>query len=59
MAALLRGDGVMRSLASEGGHADYAPIDDLEIELLRFLRRRFGRVSMERVLSGPGLVNIY
>lgn len=59
MAALLRGDGLVRSLASEGGHADFAPIDDIEIELLRTLRRRFGRVSAERVLSGPGLVNIF
>jgi len=44
---------------SEGGHADFAPRTDLEVELLRFLRKEFGRVSYERVLSGPGLVNIY
>ena len=59
MSALLRGDGPVRSLASEGGHGDFAPIDDLEIDLLRFLRERFGRVSTERILSGPGLVNVY
>ncbi len=59
MSALLRGDGAVRSLASEGGHADFAPIDDVEIELLRFLTRRFGRVSSERILAGPGLVNVY
>ncbi len=59
MSALLRGDGPVRSLASEGGHVDFAPIDDTEIELLRYLRQRFGRVSAERVLSGPGLVNVY
>lgn len=59
MAALLRGDGPVRSLASEGGHADFAPIDEFDIELLRFLQARFGRVSTERVVSGPGLVNIY
>lgn len=59
MSALLRGEGPVRSLASEGGHADFAPIDDIEIELLRFLRQRFGRVSAERILSGPGLVNVY
>jgi glucokinase len=46
-------------LASEGGHADFAPRDDLEIELLRHLINRFGHVSYERVLSGPGLFNIY
>lgn len=58
-AALVRGDGGMCSLASEGGHADFAPGDDQEIALLRFLRRRFGHVSVERVLSGPGLSTIY
>ena len=46
-------------LASEGGHADFAARNDLEIELLRYLIDRFGRVSYERVVSGPGLANIY
>ncbi|MDZ7268343.1 MAG: glucokinase [candidate division KSB1 bacterium] len=46
-------------LPSEGGHVDFAPTTEIEIELLRFLRTRFPRVSFERVLSGPGLVNIY
>jgi glucokinase len=45
--------------ACEGGHADFAPQGDLQIELLKFLARRFGHVSYERVLSGPGLVNVY
>jgi glucokinase len=45
--------------ACEGGHCDFAPNDDLQIELLRFLRVRFGHVSYERILSGPGLVNVY
>jgi glucokinase len=44
---------------SEGGHADFAPRNEEEIGLLRHLRERFGRVSIERVLSGPGLFNIY
>ena len=44
---------------SEGGHADFAPRNDLEAELLMFLRRRYQHVSYERLLSGPGLVNIY
>lgn len=44
---------------TEGGHVDFAPRDDLELELLLFLRRRFGHVSYERVLSGPGLGNLY
>ena len=46
-------------IPSEGGHADFAPRNELEIDLLKHLIRRFGRVSYERVLSGPGLVNIY
>jgi glucokinase len=45
--------------ACEGGHTDFAPRDELQIELLRFLTARFGRVSYERILSGPGLVNVY
>ncbi len=45
--------------ACEGGHTDFAPQDELQIELLRFLRTRFGHVSYERILSGPGLVNGY
>jgi len=49
----------LRPFASEGGHADFAPRNDLEIELLRFLLAKFGRVSVERVLSGQGLNNIY
>jgi glucokinase len=44
---------------SEGGHVDFAPRVEEEIGLLRYLRERFGRVSVERVLSGPGLFNIY
>jgi glucokinase len=45
--------------ACEGGHCDFAPQGDLQIELLRFLKARFGHVSYERILSGPGLVNVY
>jgi glucokinase len=58
--AILFDDGHhFRPLASEGGHADFAPRDELEIELFRYLMGRFGHVSYERVLSGPGLFNIY
>jgi glucokinase len=46
-------------VASEGGHSDFAPRTDLEINLLRALRTEFGRVSYERIVSGPGLVNVY
>ena len=46
-------------VASEGGHADFAPNSPVEVKLWDYLRRRFGHVSCERVLSGPGLVNLY
>jgi glucokinase len=45
--------------ACEGGHSDFAPRGELQIELLRFLEARFGHVSYERIISGPGLVNVY
>jgi glucokinase len=45
--------------ACEGGHTDFAPRGELQIELLRFLTARFGHVSYERILAGPGLVNVY
>lgn len=44
---------------SEGGHMDFAPRTEDEIGLMRHLRERFGRVSVERVVSGPGLYNVY
>ena len=60
-AFVVRGDhpGEEQVVASEGGHADFAPRDDLEIELLRYLRTRYGRVSWERVVSGHGIANVY
>ena len=45
-------------LPSEGGHRDFAPRTRLEIELFRYLYARYGHVSYERILSGPGLVNV-
>jgi glucokinase len=47
------------ALAGEGGHATLPPVDDRESVVLERMRRRFGHVSAERVLSGPGLVNLY
>ena len=44
---------------TEGGHVDFAPTDEMQLELLRFLYKKHHRVSFERVLSGQGLVNIY
>lgn len=48
-----------RPMRSEGGHADFAPNSDIEIELLRHVRSQYLHVSYERVLSGPGLHAIY
>ena len=48
-----------RIVASEYGHADFAPTDSLQDELWQFLMQRLGRVAIETVLSGPGLLNIY
>jgi glucokinase len=45
--------------ACEGGHCDFAPRTELEIDLFRYLAARFGHVSYERIVSGPGLVNVY
>jgi glucokinase len=45
--------------ATEGGHADFAPRNELEIDLFRYLSGRYGHVSCERVVSGPGLVNVF
>lgn len=45
--------------SSEGGHAGFAPRDRTECELLEFVSREYGRASNERVVSGPGLVDIY
>jgi len=59
-AALLAGKGKgYQLMQSEGGHSNFAPVGEEQIELLRFLEREFGHVSWERVLSGPGQVNIY
>ena len=46
-------------VSSEGGHADFAPRNPLEIRLLEYLTEKFSRVSYERVLSGKGLINLY
>lgn len=58
--ALLYWDGQRHhAVASESGHAGFAPRTEEQIELLRYLRGEHGRVSVERVLSGPGLRSIY
>ncbi|MBB4642486.1 glucokinase [Rhizorhapis suberifaciens] len=52
-------EAVPHVVATEGGHLDFAPLDALEIRLLDYLRQKFIRVSTERIVSGPGLNNIY
>ncbi|MFC1465588.1 MAG: glucokinase [Candidatus Brachytrichaceae bacterium NZ_4S206] len=58
-AFLLWVDGSYRAFPSEGGHNDFAPSNELESELLRYLQRKFGRASYERVCSGIGIPNVY
>lgn len=59
MACLLSGQGGRVVLASEGGHVTMAPANDRESAILAELRRRFGHVSAERLVSGEGLVNLH
>lgn len=58
-AHIWRGGGGYRVQATEGGHIDFAPLDSIEDALLARLRQRHRRVSVERVVSGPGIVDIY
>ena len=48
-----------RAIPSEGGHTDFGPRTEVEVELLRYLTKKFGRVSYERIVAGPGFVNLY
>ena len=59
MACFIPGGDRERVLASEGGHATLAATDAGEAAIIEVLGRRYGHVSAERVLSGPGLVNLY
>ncbi|MEY2927868.1 MAG: glucokinase [Pseudomonadota bacterium] len=60
VASVWRGDGGAYQVhASEGGHVDFAPLDSIEDAILAHLRLRHRRVSVERIVSGPGLVGIY
>jgi len=58
-AILIYQNGRYVPVSSEGGHADFAPNNEAEIKLWRYLHQHYGHVSIERVLSGSGLVNIY
>jgi glucokinase len=58
-AGMCRDGSSYRPFATEGGHTDFSPASTLELELYRFLHRQHAHVSWERVLSGPGLVNLH
>ncbi len=58
-AILVWQDGRYAPIATEGGHVDFGPTDELQIELARHLLRRHGHASYELVLSGPGLLRLY
>ncbi len=59
VAQLWRDGSAVRVQPTEGGHIDFAPLDSIEDAILAHLRRRHPRVSVERIVSGPGLVDIY
>lgn len=59
VAQLFRKDGRYHVIATEGGHVDFAPLDSIEDAVLAALRERYRRVSVERIVSGPGLAAIH
>ena len=59
VAHVWRGGGTYHVQPTEGGHIDFAPIDTIEDAILARLRKRYRRVSAERIVAGPGLVDIY
>ncbi|MEJ1968977.1 MAG: glucokinase [Rhizomicrobium sp.] len=59
VSCLARSRGRAVALATEAGHAGFAPGDEREIAVLRILAQRFGHVSTERILSGPGIENLH
>jgi len=58
-AMLIYQNGRYLPVSSEGGHADFAPNNEAEMQLWRYLHQHYGHVSIEKVVSGSGLVNIY
>ena len=59
VAQLLKAGGDYHVIETEWGHIDFAPLDALEDQILNFLRRSFRRVSVERIVAGSGLLNLY
>jgi glucokinase len=58
-AIMNRADGRTNVLVTEAGHMGFAPSDEVELELVRLVAQRYGRASVERFLSGPGLRELY
>jgi glucokinase len=58
-AIIVREYGDYSPVSSEGGHVDFGPNNEKEIELWRYLKKRYGHVSLERILTGQGLADIY
>ena len=59
VAQLVRRAGSYEVIETEGGHVDFAPLDETEDRILELLRREYGRVSVERLLAGNGLDNLH
>lgn len=59
VALAVAGESGYRPLPGEGGHVGFAPTDDEQAALLRFLQEKYGRVSVERILSGPGITDLF
>jgi glucokinase len=59
VSALVRSESVEAVLTTEGGHTSFAPTNELEVRIWRILNQQFGRVSIERILSGPGLLSLH
>lgn len=59
VAQVLRTSSGYHVLETEGGHMDFAPLDSIEDALLKHMRKTFRRVSVERIVSGPGIVGVY
>jgi glucokinase len=59
VAILVRRDGEVQVIETEAAHIGFAPLDPEEEELADFLVARYGRASVERIVSGPGLIDIY
>ncbi|RCU50520.1 glucokinase [Corallincola holothuriorum] len=59
VAHLVQHDNFWMSLPGEGGHVDFAPIDEVDAHILAFLSKKYEHVSVEQLLSGPGIVQMY